>query len=59
METLITSINRLKAKQAINKSENIENPDLDARIKVLQRAYDNITLNEIDRKSKLINRFIK
>lgn len=58
-ENLKISIDRLKGKQVINKSENIDNPDLDIRIKVLERAYDNILLSEVNRKSKLITNYIK
>jgi hypothetical protein len=56
MIDLKNSINRLKETERLEKAQNIENADLSIKIKVLQRAYDNIVLNEIDRKSLLINK---
>jgi hypothetical protein len=56
MIDLKNSINRLKETERLEKAQNIENADLSIRIKVLQRAYDNIVLSEIDRKSLLINK---
>jgi hypothetical protein len=56
MIDLKNSINRLKEIERLEKAQNIENADLSIRIKLLQRAYDNIVLNEIDRKSLLINK---
>lgn len=59
METLKISIDRLKEKQAINKSQNVDNQDLNARILILERAYNNILLNEVNKKSKLIIKHLK